>query len=233
MAELKAHKRKSQIAGSGRRMQVRVKICGMNSVETLEAAISAGADMAGFVFFARSPRHLSLEAARALGERAQGRIKKVALTVDAADDAIASIIEHLNPDLLQLHGCEAAGRIAAIQRRFGLPVMKVFGVSARSDVAAALQEGAGADSLLLDAKPPKDATRPGGNGFAFDWSVLEAVSITKPWMLSGGLTPDNVAAAIAVTAAPGVDVSSGVESAPGVKDAAKIAAFIARARAAA
>lgn len=211
-------------------MSVKVKICGLKTPEMLEAAIAAGADMAGFVFFEKSPRHLSLEAARDLGGQARGRIEIVALTVDAGDAAIEAIVAALRPDALQLHGRETPERIADIRRRFGLPAMKAYGVSTPVDIAGAFHDGAGADRLLFDAKPPADAPLPGGNGVSFDWRLLRGLPLSKPWLLSGGLTADNVAQAIAESGAPGVDVSSGVESAPGVKDAAKIAAFVAAAR---
>ena len=186
--------------------------------------------MAGFVFFAKSPRHLAAGDARQLATHAGTRIEKVALTVDANDDAIASIIDALSPDLIQLHGHESPARIAEIRARFGRRVIKAGGISTRDDLAEAIAAGMNADILLFDAKPPENSQIPGGNGASFDWSLLAGLDLAKPWMLSGGLDPGNVAAAIAATGAPGVDVSSGVESAPGVKDAAKIAAFVANAR---
>ena len=213
-------------------MPLRIKICGLKTLDALDAAIAAGADMAGFVFFAKSPRHLSLDSARHLAAHARGRIEKVALTVDADDDAIASIVDALSPDLIQVHGHESPARLAQIRARFGRPVIKAAGISTRHDLAAAIAAGANADILLFDAKPPENAQIPGGNGMPFDWSLLAGLDLAKPWMLSGGLDPGNVATAIAATGAPGVDVSSGVESAPGVKDAAKIAAFVVNARAA-
>ena len=208
----------------------RVKICGVNSPEVLRATIDAGADMAGFVFFAKSPRNLGLEQARALGTLAAGKIIKVALVVDAPDVVISAIVEALQPDWLQLHGRETSGRITEIQARFGLPVMKAIGISARVDLERGFGDSASADQWLFDAKPPKHAVLPGGNGVAFDWTILSGMKLDKPWMLSGGLDAENVASAIALSAAPGVDVSSGVESAPGLKDLAKIAAFVANAR---
>lgn len=208
---------------------MRVKICGLKTIEALEAVIDARADMAGFVFFEKSPRHLTLDQARVLGAKAQGRIAKVALVVDAADDAISAIIHALRPDFLQLHGHESPPRCADIRSRFGLPVIKAFGISTPIDLAKAV--GAKADILLFDAKPPADARHPGGNGIAFDWNILAQARIDRPWMLSGGLDPANVARAIALSGATGIDVSSGVESAPGVKDLARIAAFVAAANA--
>lgn len=202
-----------------------VKICGLSSPETLLAAISAGADMAGFVFFEKSPRHIDLETARTLGALASGRIRKVALTVDAADDALETIVDHLAPDLLQLHGRESPARVAAVKARFGLPVIKAIGVATVEDVAAAKSYEGVADILLFDAKPAPDAAVPGGAGVAFDWDLLRNIS-AKHWMLSGGLDAENVAEALRRTGAPAVDVSSGVERERGVKDAGKISAFI-------
>lgn len=209
---------------------VLVKICGLSTPPTLDATIAAGADLAGFVFFAKSPRHIDLATARRLGERAAGRITKVALTVDADDAALAEIVAALRPDLLQLHGHESPARVAAVKARFGLPVIKAIGVASAADVAAALAYAGVADWLLFDAKPAPDATVPGGAGVVFDWDLLRNIT-AKNWMLSGGLDPDNVAAALAQTGAPAVDVSSGVEAARGVKDAEKIAAFVRAVRA--
>ncbi len=214
-------------------MQPLIKICGLSTPEALEAALDAGADMAGFVFFAPSPRNVPLEAARMLGARVEGRAQKVSLTVDADDDFLAAVIAALAPDILQLHGKETPARAAEIAAKFRLPVMKAIGISSAADLAAIPQYEGAADRLLFDARPPKDATRPGGNGLAFDWALLKGISPAKPWMLSGGLTPDNAAAALRETRAPGLDVSSGVESAPGVKDIDRIEDFMARARAAA
>ena len=209
-----------------------VKICGLSTATTLEAALRAGADVVGFVFFAKSPRHLGFEAARALGAQARGRARIAALCVDADDDALARIVEALAPDILQLHGRETPARVEEIGRRFACATMKAIGVAAPDDLAAAERYDGAADFLLIDAKPPKDAALPGGNGLPFDWRLASGFSPRTPWLLSGGLDPDNVAEAIALTGARGVDVSSGVESAPGIKDEAKIAAFVAAARAA-
>lgn len=203
-----------------------VKICGLMTSEALDAALDAGADMVGFVFFPPSPRNLGFDAARALGRRVAGRAQKVALTVDADDATFEALVAALAPDLLQLHGREPPERVAAIRRRFGIPVMKVIGVSSAEDLAALARYEPVAERILFDAKPPKDATRPGGNGLAFDWQLIAGARIVRPWMLSGGLDAGNVAEAVRVSGAPGVDVSSGVESAPGVKDVAKIAAFV-------
>jgi phosphoribosylanthranilate isomerase len=203
-----------------------VKICGLNSAAALDAALDARADFLGFVFFPPSPRHIDPAQARALGARASGRAKKVALTVDADDATFAAIVEALAPDLLQLHGREPPARVAALRARFGLPVMKALPVETAADLAAVADYRGAADWLLFDARAPKDATRPGGLGRPFDWTLLRGLDPDLSFMLSGGLDPANVAAAVAVTRAPAVDVSSGVESAPGVKDPAKIAAFV-------
>jgi phosphoribosylanthranilate isomerase len=213
-------------------MSVIVKICGISTAETLAAALDAGADMIGFVFFEKSPRHVSLQTACALGALARGRAGLAALTVNADDEALAVIVAALDPDVLQLHGAETPERVAAIKARFGRSVMKAIGVADATDIVAAARYAAVADRILFDAKARPDARLPGGNGIAFDWRLLSGVAVGRPWMLSGGLDAANVAEAITLSGAPGVDVSSGVESAPGVKDAAKIAAFVKNARAA-
>jgi phosphoribosylanthranilate isomerase len=208
-----------------------VKICGLSSAPPLEAALGAGTDMVGFVFFERSPRFVGLDHARELGAQARGRAKIVALSVDAPDRTLAAIVGRLEPDLLQLHGVETPARVAEIKRQFGIPVMKALGVAEAADFDKAHQYEDVADWLLIDAKPPKDATRPGGNGAPFDWRLARAFARPGPWLLSGGLDAANVGGAIGLSLARGVDVSSGVESAPGVKDVGKIAAFVAAARA--
>jgi phosphoribosylanthranilate isomerase len=207
-----------------------VKICGLSTPATLEAALMAGATMVGFVFFEKSPRNISYEEARALGAQARGRARIVALSVDAEDDALSRIVEQLSPDILQLHGCETPSRVTEIRHRFGRPTMKAVGVAGPQDFAAAAPYEGAADFLLIDAKPPTNAVLPGGNGRAFDWALARDFHPRTPWLLSGGLDPANVAAAITLTGARGVDVSSGVESAPGVKDEGRIRAFIAAAR---
>lgn len=206
-----------------------VKICGLSSPEVLLATIAAGADMAGFVFFENSPRHIDLETARTLGLLAQGRIKKVALVVDADDATLEAVVDDLAPDFLQLHGKETPDRVELVKARFGLPVIKAIGVATAADVDAARAFEDVADIILFDAKPAPGAVVPGGAGVAFDWKLLRS-NFAKNWMLSGGLDPDNVAAAVRLTGATSVDVSSGVERERGVKDAAKIAAFVAAAR---
>ncbi len=203
-----------------------VKICGLSTPETLDAALAAGADMVGFVFFPKSPRNVTLDTAKALAERTAGRAKTVALVVDADDAALASIVATARPDVLQLHGKESAARTADIRARFGLPVMKALGVSAREDLAPAASFAEAADLILFDAKPPKDAVLPGGNGVAFDWPILAGLDLGKPVMVSGGLDAGNVREALALTQAQGADVSSGVESAPGVKDPRRIREFV-------
>ncbi len=195
-------------------MTLLVKICGLSTPETLDVALAAGADMVGFMFFPPSPRNVSLETARALGSRVQGRARKVAITVDADDTLLASIIEALKPDILQLHGHETPQRVAAIRASFGLPVMKVLPIEAKYDLTVISNYTGVADRLLFDARPPRDATRPGGLGKPFDWHLLENLNLSIPYMLSGGLHAGNVAEALRITRAPGVDVSSGVESAP-------------------
>lgn len=207
-------------------MEVRVKICGLRTAEDLAAVAAAGAAYAGFVFFPRSPRHLSIEAARALALGAPEGLCKVALTVDAEDAALDAIIEAVPLDMLQLHGHESPARVAEVKARYGLPVMKAMGVADEGDLAGLMEMSLAADQLLIDAKPPKGADLPGGNGLAFDWRLLVGRKWLKPWMLAGGLTPENVAQAVRLTGARQVDVSSGVESAPGVKDPARIAAFV-------
>jgi phosphoribosylanthranilate isomerase len=214
-------------------MSVLVKICGLKSFETIDAAIDAGADMVGFVFFPASPRHVQYTDARALARHVGNRAQKVALTVDANDGELAAIVEALEPDLLQLHGEEEPRRVKEIRARYRVPVMKVIGVSSPGDIEQAEAYRFVGDRILFDAKPPKDASRPGGNGAAFDWTILRGLDLGKPYMLSGGLTAHNVADALRITGAPGVDVSSSVERAPGEKDPAKIAAFVKAAKAAA
>ena len=212
-------------------MSLLVKICGLSTRETLDAALAAGADMVGFVFFPPSPRHLGLEAARELGLAAKGRALKVALTVDADDATISNIIEMLRPDLLQLHGHESLARIRDLKSRFGLPVMKAIPVATAADLAPLAGYAAVCDRILFDARAPKGATRPGGLGGTFDWHLLEKLDLLLPFMLSGGLNADNVAEAVRITHTDGVDVSSGVERAPGVKDCDLIRDFVRAARA--
>jgi len=212
-------------------MSLVVKICGLSTRETLDAALDAGADMVGFVFFPPSPRHLALDVARELGRQAGRRATKAALTVDADDATLQGIVEALQPDILQLHGHETAARVAGIKRKFGREVMKALPVERATDLAVLPDYVVVADRILFDARPPKGATRPGGLGAVFDWHLLENLDLRLPFMVSGGLHAGNVAEAIRVTRAGGVDVSSGVERAPGVKDVEMIREFIRAARA--
>jgi phosphoribosylanthranilate isomerase len=212
-------------------MSLIVKICGLSTRETLEVALADGADMVGFMFFPASPRHLSLGTAEELGRQVKSRAQKVAISVDADDAALENHIEALRPDLLQLHGKETFARVRDVKARFRLPVMKVIPVETKADLANLAGYAAVADRILFDARAPRDATRPGGLGVPFDWRLLEGIDLKIPYMVSGGLHAANVAEAVRVTGARGVDVSSGVESAPGVKDPEKIRAFIRAARA--
>jgi phosphoribosylanthranilate isomerase len=213
-------------------MPLLVKICGLKTPDTLDAALEAGADMVGFVFFPPSPRNLGIEAARALGERVRGRAKKVALSVDAPDVELDRVVDALKPDMLQLHGKETPERVAAVRSRFRLPVMKALPVETRADLSPIHLYAKVADWLLFDGRAPRDATRPGGLGKIFDWRLLENVAPGVPFMLSGGLDAGNVAEALRITRAPAVDVSSGIERAPGEKDPDRIRAFVRAARAA-
>jgi phosphoribosylanthranilate isomerase len=213
-------------------MSIIVKICGLNAAEPLEAALNGGADMVGFVFFGKSPRNIDLSQARKFSAQVGGRAEKVALIVDADDAAISAIIDALSPDWLQLHGSETPERVFAL-RAFGRPVIKAIGVAQKSDILQAHAYESVADRILFDAKPPKGADLPGGNGLTFDWSLIHDYAANgrpKDWLLSGGLNAENVGEAIRLTGAPGVDVSSGVEDAPGRKSSKKILAFIAAAR---
>ena len=214
-------------------MSLILKICGLSTPETLDAALDAGADMVGFVFFPPSPRHLQFDVARALGQRVRGRAQKVALTVDADDAYIVEVIAALRPDILQLHGVESTGHVEALRQAFGLPVMKALPIAVKGDLERIARYAAVADRLLFDARAPREATRPGGLGNTFDWSLLQDLRPGVPFMLSGGLDAANIAEALRITRASGIDVSSGVERAPGVKDVDKIVAFVRAARSAA
>ena len=211
-------------------MDLTAKICGLRTPETLHAAIEAGADWVGFVFFPKSPRHVSLDEAKALGIRVAGRAKKVALLVDAPDSMIAEVIAALQPDFLQLHGHETPERVSEIKQLFGLPLIKALGIADHDDLIRGRAYENVVDWMLYDAKPPKQTALPGGNGVSFDWALLKDAGKQHHFMLSGGLDVDNVANALAITGAAGVDVSSGVESAPGIKDPKRIKAFMARVR---
>lgn len=210
---------------------VAVKICGLSRPEHVAAAVEAGASYVGLVFFEKSPRHVTLEAARALALAVPAGVAKVALVVNADDAALDALTDTVAIDILQLHGAETPERVAEIKARYGLPVMKAVGVADAGDLDALDVYGRVADQILVDAKPPKGAALPGGNGLSFDWRLIAGRRWAVPWMLAGGLTPDNVGAAVRLTGATQVDVSSGVESAPGVKDAGLIRNFIQSARA--
>ncbi|MDP2700253.1 phosphoribosylanthranilate isomerase [Thalassospira sp.] len=208
-------------------MSCMVKICGINSEDALLAAMSAGADALGYVFFPPSPRHISLNGASTLTERVPDSILKVGLFVDAGDEALKTAIHAARLDVLQLHGSEDPARVREIRDTFGLRTMKAIAISTADDLNRArdIYDGV-ADFLLFDAKPPKDSALPGGNAVSFDWTLLTGRTWKSDWMLAGGLTPDNVAEAVHISQAPWVDVSSGVERTKGVKDARKINAFV-------
>jgi phosphoribosylanthranilate isomerase len=207
-----------------------VKICGVNSAAALDAAVAGRADMIGLVFYPPSPRAVSPAQAAELSARYPGGPERVGLFVDPTDDEVAAVLAALPLDLIQLHGAEDPARCAAIRARFGLPVMKAIGIAAPEDLAALDRYAPAVDRFLLDAKPPVGAELPGGNAAAFDWRLTAGRAIPRPWLLAGGLTPENVAEAVRQSGAPGVDVSSGVERARGVKDPARIAAFLAAAK---
>jgi phosphoribosylanthranilate isomerase len=211
-----------------------VKICGVRARADLEAAARSGATYAGLVFFPPSPRNISIDDARWLLERGDADgLTLVALTVDADDSDLERIVSSLPVGMLQLHGSESPERVAEVRRRFRLPVMKAVGLVDEGDLATLDEYESVADQILVDARPPKDAELPGGNGRAFDWRLISDRNWSRPWMLAGGLGPENVGEAVRLTGAGQVDVSSGVERAPGIKDAGRIEAFIAAARAAA
>lgn len=212
-------------------MPVQVKICGLRDRAGIDAAARAGARYVGLVFFPRSPRAVDVPLARELAGEVPFGIAKVALVVDADDALIDAITQNVPVDLLQLHGHESPERTAEIRARTGLPVMKALGVGNAEDLDRITPYLSVADQLLIDARPPRGAALPGGNGLPFDWHLVAGRRWPRPWMLAGGLTPENVAEALSRTGAQQVDVSSGVESAPGVKDAARIAAFITAAHA--
>jgi phosphoribosylanthranilate isomerase len=211
-------------------LPTRVKICGLRDAAMLDAAVQAGAAYVGLVFFEKSPRNVTLAQAAALAATVPAGVAKVALVVNADNAQLDALLAQVPVDILQLHGAETAARVTEVKARYGLPVMKAVGVAGPDDLAALDIYAQVADQLLVDAKPPVDADLPGGNGLAFDWRLIAGRRWPVPWMLAGGLTPANVAQAVALTGAGQVDVSSGVESAPGVKDAALIAAFCAALR---
>ncbi|MBK4215690.1 phosphoribosylanthranilate isomerase [Paracoccus caeni] len=203
-----------------------VKICGLREAVHVDAAVKAGAQYLGFVFFPKSPRAVTPEQARALMAEIPLGIAKTGLFVDPTDDLLRDTLAHAPLDMIQLHGKESPDRVAEVKALTGLPVMKAVGIAEPADLAALIDYGLVADMLLVDAKAPKGSPIPGGNGLAFDWRLLVGRKWLRPWLLAGGLTPANVAEAIRLTGARGVDVSSGVETEPGQKDAALIRAFI-------
>ena len=207
-------------------MPTRVKICGLKTVDALAAALDAGADMVGLVFFPASPRNVEITEAAQLSQLAAGKATVVALTVDADDALLDRIVAEVKPQLLQLHGHETPARVAAVRKRYGIAVMKALAVATPADALGALAYRDAADLILFDAKAPKGSVIPGGNGVTFDWRLLDGVKNKVSFMLSGGLTLANVGDAIRATGAEIVDLSSGVESAPGVKDPDKIRAFV-------
>jgi len=209
---------------------IAVKICGLRTHADIAAAAEAGARYVGFVFFPKSPRHIEISEAAVLAAQAPVGLCKVALTVNADDTFLDSLTSAVPLDMLQLHGNESVERVAQVKARYGLPVMKAIGVAERTDLAQLDLYSGVADQILVDTKKPKDASRPGGNGLTFDWNLLSRRVWRCPWMLAGGLTPQNVGDAIKRTGARQIDLSSGVESAPGVKDPALIHAFIQAAR---
>ena len=211
-------------------MSISVKICGINSLEAADAAARAGVEFAGLVFFAKSPRFLQLDQARALAARLKGGPRIVALFADADDATIAEAVQAATPDLIQLHGSETPARVGAIAACFARPVIKAIAIAEEADVVRARAFEDAADYLLFDAKAPDAATRPGGHGGAFDWKILSGSSFKRPWLLAGGLTAENVGRAIRASGAHLVDTSSGVEDAPGKKNPDKIAAFVKAAR---
>lgn len=212
-------------------MTPRVKICGLNGPEAVDAAVEAGADLLGFIVFEKSPRAVTPERAGELAARKRAA-RSVAVLVDPDDALLARVREHIAPDLIQLHGRESPQRCAQVRAYARQGVWKAFGIGAAADLDAARAYEAHCDGFVFDARPPRGADRPGGWGAAYDWSILNGYESVRPWLLSGGLTPANVAAAIAASGAPGVDVASGVESSPGVKDLAAITAFVKAAKAA-
>jgi phosphoribosylanthranilate isomerase len=207
-------------------MSVRVKICGLREAAHVAAVVQAGAAYIGFNFFLKSPRYVTPAQAAALAIDVPPGVAKVALVVDADDAGLDAIVGTVPLDMIQLHGHETPDRVLAIRTRFGLPVMKVVGIAGDADLSQIAGYEAVADQIMVDARAPKGAVLPGGNGVPFDWRLIAGRVWRKPWMLAGGLTPSNVAEAVRLTGARQVDVASGVESAPGVKDARLIAAFV-------
>ncbi|MDA4845302.1 phosphoribosylanthranilate isomerase [Hoeflea poritis] len=206
-------------------MSVSVKICGLKTQETLEAAIDGGASHVGFIFFAKSPRNIALKDAGLLADRARGRARNVAVSVNADDETLDAIVSEVRPDMLQLHGSESPERVAAVKARYGLPVMKAVALKEQGDLRQMEPYQGVADRFLFEARPPAGSELPGGNGVPFDWTILSTIDPDIDYMLSGGLDAENIGDALAATGARGVDLSSGVESAPGQKDIKRIAEF--------
>ena len=207
-------------------MALAVKICGLTRETDVDAAVDAGANLVGFVFFPPSPRSISVARAAELTKRVPKDVIKVALSVDADDALLADITANAGIDMMQFHGSEPPQRVAEARARYGLPMMKALAIAGAKDVDRARRYEAVADWLMFDAKPPRSATRPGGNALAFDWQLVAGESWKKPWLLAGGLTPENVREAVRVSGAAALDVSSGVEDEPGIKNAGKIRQFI-------
>lgn len=214
-------------------VKVQVKICGLSGQDSLQTAITDGADFLGFVSFEKSPRHLSpphmgvlIQHARLLSERLGRRVQSVAVVVDPSDDDLETLVTTARPDLIQLHGKESLARVAEIARRTQTPLIKACSIAEKADVVSALSYEPLVQHLLFDAKPPKDAALPGGVGARFDWTLMAGIKTLRPWFLAGGLDPWNAAEAVKVSGAPALDVSSGVERAPGLKDPALISAFL-------
>jgi phosphoribosylanthranilate isomerase len=206
-------------------MALDIKICGLKTPDAVAAALSGGASHAGFIFFAKSPRNISVESAGELRKAVAGRAKAVAVTVDAGDDTLDAIVSAMHPDMLQLHGGESPERVAGVKARYGLPVMKAFSIREAGDLDAIGPFRGIADRFLFDAKPPPGSELPGGNGIPFDWRLLAGLDAKVDYMLSGGLNAANIGDALRLANPPGIDISSGVESAPGVKDVALIDNF--------
>ncbi len=206
-------------------MVLDIKICGLKTPEAVAAALDGGATHIGFIFFPKSPRHITPQTAASLRDAVKGRALAVVVTVDADDETLDDIVKTVKPDILQLHGHETPERVASIKARYGLPVMKAFSVREASDLAPIAAYKGIADRFLFDAKPPKGSELPGGNGVSFDWELLAALDADIDYMLSGGLNADNIAEALHKTQAPGIDISSGVERAPGEKDVRLIENF--------
>ncbi len=222
--------RRTRISSISRAMTLRVKICGINSIEAATAAVACGADFGGLVFFPPSPRHTGLDRASRLAEILRGRVQIVSLLVNPDDALVSELVARVQPDLIQLHGDESPARAAAIAKLSRKPLMKVLAVTAPEDVRRAQEYREVADYILFDSRPGPSAERPGGVGLAFDWRILSGIRLDRPWGIAGGLNPENVGRAIAIANPAFVDASSGVEDAPGQKNRDKIAAFVSAAR---